>query len=282
MRVDTKTTPLVRLRTRWLRTRSSNTSTDTHGKKGRASGKTRQPHVRLGKEARESCARQPANAPCGSCAIFIRTIKPYNSGFLRRLRRGINEIYFEECGNPRGKPAVFLHGGPGGGTDPLKMRRFFDPKRYRIVLFDQRWLRQEPPAREPRTPTLRGIWSRTRSACASISASTSGSCSAVRGADSGSRMRRTHPERVTEMVLRGISRCGSELELVLSVPARGSARCFPDLWEQYVAAIPGERARRHDGRVLQAPHEPGPQEVLRKAACRSVVRVGRRNELSAV
>jgi proline iminopeptidase len=40
----------------------------------------------------------------------------------------VHQIYFEECGNPKGKPAVFLHGGPGGGTDP-KMRRFFDPKR---------------------------------------------------------------------------------------------------------------------------------------------------------
>ena len=49
----------------------------------------------------------------------------------------MHEIYFEESGNPQGKPAVFLHGGPGGATDP-KMRRFFDPKRYRIVLFDQR------------------------------------------------------------------------------------------------------------------------------------------------
>src|SRR5687767_14964969 len=48
-----------------------------------------------------------------------------------------HELYFEESGNPKGKPALFLHGGPGGGTDP-KMRRCFDPKRYRIVLFDQR------------------------------------------------------------------------------------------------------------------------------------------------
>ena len=62
-------------------------------------------------------------------------IEPYRKGFLRVSP--VHRIYYEESGNPRGKPAVFLHGGPGGGTDP-KMRRFFNPRKYRIVLFDQR------------------------------------------------------------------------------------------------------------------------------------------------
>ena len=62
-------------------------------------------------------------------------IRPYRHGFLRVSE--VHEIYFEESGNPRGKPAVFLHGGPGAGTD-ARMRSFFDPQRYRIVLFDQR------------------------------------------------------------------------------------------------------------------------------------------------
>src|SRR5262245_34827232 len=66
---------------------------------------------------------------------FYPAIRPYNSGFLRVSP--VHEIYYEESGNPNGKPVVFLHGGPGGATD-AKMRRFFDPKRYRIVLFDQR------------------------------------------------------------------------------------------------------------------------------------------------
>src|SRR5579863_1142690 len=62
-------------------------------------------------------------------------LEPYNTG--RLPVSSVHEIYFEESGNPAGKPVVFLHGGPGGGTEP-KHRRFFDPARYRIVLFDQR------------------------------------------------------------------------------------------------------------------------------------------------
>jgi proline iminopeptidase len=62
-------------------------------------------------------------------------IEPYRSGMLRVS--DLHEIYFEESGNPQGKPVVFVHGGPGGGTQP-KQRRFFDPASYRIVLFDQR------------------------------------------------------------------------------------------------------------------------------------------------
>src|SRR5919109_3430471 len=78
--------------------------------------------------------KRPAKTPHGLRTLYP-AIKPYKSGMLRVS--DVHQIYFEECGNPKGKPAVFLHGGPGGGTDP-KMRRFFDPKRYRIVLFDQR------------------------------------------------------------------------------------------------------------------------------------------------
>src|SRR4029079_19134057 len=62
-----------------------------------------------------------------------------------RLRvSDVHEIYYEESGNPNGKPVVFLHGGPGGGTDP-KMRRFFNPNRYRIVVFAQRGCGKSKP-----------------------------------------------------------------------------------------------------------------------------------------
>src|SRR5690606_38051994 len=69
-------------------------------------------------------------------------IEPHRAGRLRVS--DLHEIYFEESGNPRGKPVVFVHGGPGGGTEP-KQRRFFDPAAYRIVLFDQRGCGRSTP-----------------------------------------------------------------------------------------------------------------------------------------
>src|SRR6185295_12858667 len=74
---------------------------------------------------------------------FYPAIKPYKSGYLRVSPE--HEIYYEESGNPHGKPVVFLHGGPGGGTD-AKMRCFFNPKVYRIVLFDQRGCGRSRPS----------------------------------------------------------------------------------------------------------------------------------------
>ena len=69
-------------------------------------------------------------------------IEPYQSGFLD-VSDG-HSVYYEQSGNPLGKPAIFIHGGPGGGTNP-KQRRFFDPNRYRIILFDQRGCGKSTP-----------------------------------------------------------------------------------------------------------------------------------------
>src|SRR6516162_9354374 len=77
-------------------------------------------------------------------------IEPYRTGYLRVDPN--HRVYFEESGNPRGKPVVFLHGGPGGGTEP-RMRRFFDPDAYRIVLFDQRGCGKSTPHAELRENT---------------------------------------------------------------------------------------------------------------------------------
>src|SRR6478609_2322106 len=66
---------------------------------------------------------------------LFRDIEPFSFGWLST--DGPHEIYYEECGAPRGKPAVILHGGPGGAVNPT-MRRFFDPNKWRMALFDQR------------------------------------------------------------------------------------------------------------------------------------------------
>ena len=69
-------------------------------------------------------------------------IEPYRRDRLQVS--ALHNLYFEESGNPQGKPAVFVHGGPGGGTDSSH-RRFFDPEHYRIILFDQRGCGQSTP-----------------------------------------------------------------------------------------------------------------------------------------
>ncbi len=69
-------------------------------------------------------------------------ITPYRTGTLKVS--SLHEIYFEESGNPNGKPVVFLHGGPGGGSEP-RQREFFNPEIYRIILFDQRGCGKSKP-----------------------------------------------------------------------------------------------------------------------------------------
>ncbi len=175
------------------------------------------------------------SARAGTRRRLYPPLRPYRTGRLRVS--DLHEIYFEESGNPEGKPALFLHGGPGGGTDP-KMRRFFDPARYRIVLLDQRGCGKSRPhaalaenttwhlvedierLREhlgiPRWLVFGGSW---------------GSTLALAYAE-------THPARVTELVLRGIFLLRRwELEWFYQSPG-GAAALFPDLWERYIEPIP--------------------------------------------
>ena len=80
--------------------------------------------------------------PSGARRTLYPEIEAYRTGALRVS--DVHELYFEESGNPAGKPVVFVHGGPGGGTEP-KQRRYFDPSVYRIVLFDQRGCGKSTP-----------------------------------------------------------------------------------------------------------------------------------------
>ncbi|MGK0155337.1 MAG: proline iminopeptidase, partial [Neolewinella sp.] len=77
-------------------------------------------------------------------------IEPFNEGKLKVSK--LHTIHYEECGNPKGKPVVFLHGGPGGGIDPI-YRRYFNPKKWRIILFDQRGCGRSRPFAELRENT---------------------------------------------------------------------------------------------------------------------------------
>jgi proline iminopeptidase len=168
-------------------------------------------------------------------------IRPYRRGWLKVS--DLHEIHYEESGNPQGKPAVFLHGGPGGGTSPA-MRRFFDPRRYRIVLLDQRGCgKSRPHASLVDNTTWHLVADLER-----LREHLSVERWLVFGGSWGSTLAlayaQRHPRRVTELVLRGIFLLRrSELEWFYQSEV-GAASLFPDLWEQYLAPIP--RSERGD------------------------------------
>jgi proline iminopeptidase len=170
-------------------------------------------------------------------------IEPYRSGWLRVSP--IHEIYWEECGNPRGKPAVFLHGGPGAGAGESS-RRFFDPRRYRIVLFDQRGAgRSRPHASlvDNTTWDLVADMERLREFLGIerwlVFGGSWGSTLALAYSQS-------HPARVSELVLRGIFMLRKwEIDWFYQ---DGAGAIFPDRWQDYVAAIP----KRERGDLVSA------------------------------
>jgi proline iminopeptidase len=212
----------------------------------------------------KSSRKSPSNGSSAASKLreLYPAIKPYNSGFLRVS--DVHQIYFEESGNPRGKPAVFLHGGPGGGTDP-KMRRFFDPKRYRIVLFDQRGSGKSKPHASLDANTTWDLVADTEKVREHLGIDKW----LVFGGSWGSTLAlayaQTHPERVTELVLRGIFLLRrSELEWFYQNP-QGAASIFPDLWESYVEVIP--EAERDDMMAAYYKRLTSPDaDVLRRAA----------------
>jgi proline iminopeptidase len=160
-------------------------------------------------------------------------LEPFHTGRLKVSP--IHELYFEESGNPKGKPIVFLHGGPGGGTEP-KHRRYFDPSVYRIVLFDQRGCGRSTPfasLEENTTWHLVADMEAVRKELGidkwQVFGGSWGSTLALAYAE-------THPQRVSELVLRGIFLLRKEE--IRWFYQEGSSWIFPDAWADYLAHIP--------------------------------------------
>ncbi|HET7569134.1 MAG TPA: prolyl aminopeptidase [Gammaproteobacteria bacterium] len=170
-------------------------------------------------------------------------IEPYDT---RRLQvSDIHNLYVEECGNPHGIPIVSLHGGPGGGCE-ARNRRYFDPQRFRIVLFDQRGSGRSTPHAELTDNNTQALVSDIETVREMLGIDRW----AVFGGSWGSTLAlayaEAHPDRVLDLTLRGIFLCRrSDLEWFYQ---EGASHIFPDYFEDFLAPVPA--AERGD--MMQA------------------------------
>lgn len=191
-------------------------------------------------------------------------LEPYSSGML--ALDGVHHMYWEQCGNPRGAPVLFLHGGPGAGAAPPH-RRFFDPAHYRIVIFDQRGAGRSTPLGELRdntTPHLVADIEALRRHLGIerwlIFGGSWGSTLAIAYGEA-------HPERCSGFILRGIFLCRrSEIEWFLY----GLRAFFPEAWRSFSEAMPQEER----GDLLAAYHrrlvDPDPRVHMAAAKAWSI------------
>lgn len=173
-------------------------------------------------------------------------------------------LHVEECGNPNGIPAVFLHGGPGAGCEPYH-RRFFDPDRYRIILFDQRGCGRSTPHAALENNTTQALVSDIETIREHLGIDKWLVFGGSWGSTLGLAYAEAVPERVSALVLRGIFLCRpQEIHWFYQ---EGASRLFPDLWEEYLKPIPVEE--RDD--MVQAYHRrlTSDDEMTRMAAAKA-------------
>ncbi len=171
--------------------------------------------------------------------VLYPDLEPFRTHRLRVS--ALHELYVEECGHPDGKPVVMLHGGPGGGCSP-KMRRFHDPARYRIVLFDQRGCGRSTPHAELEENTTWHLVDDIETIRAHLGIERWQVFGGSWGSTLALAYAQRHTERVSELVLRGIFLLRRwELEWLYQ---RGTSELFPEAFEDYLAVIP--KAERGD------------------------------------
>ena len=166
--------------------------------------------------------------------MLFPSIEPYRHGMLDTGDG--HQIYWELCGNPEGKPAVFLHGGPGSGCSPVH-RQLFDPAKYNVLLFDQRGCgRSQPHANLQNNTTWHLVADIERLRQDVMGADQL----LVFGGSWGSTLAlayaQTHPEHVSALIVRGIFTL--RRAEVLWFYQEGASWLFPDYWEDFVAPIP--------------------------------------------
>ncbi|MDE2420726.1 MAG: prolyl aminopeptidase [Gammaproteobacteria bacterium] len=173
-------------------------------------------------------------------------ITPYHTDKIKVS--DIHTIYFEECGNPNGRPVVFLHGGPGGGIQP-SYRQYFNPEKWRIILLDQRGCGQSTPFAELQENTTWDLVADIETLRKHLQIEKW----AVFGGSWGSTLALaygiTHPSSCTAFFLRGIFLLRKkEIDWFYQ---EGCSKIYPDAWEEYLKPIPP--SERDD--LVQAYHQ---------------------------
>ena len=162
-------------------------------------------------------------------------IKPYNEGKLSVS--SLHTIHYEQSGNPNGKPVIFLHGGPGGGITPM-YRQYFNPEKWRIIIFDQRGCGQSIPYAELRENTTWDLVSDIEQLREHLKIEQW----VVFGGSWGSTLAlaysQTHPERCQGLILRGIFMLRQKE--IRWFYQEGASNIFPDAWQEYLKPIPLE------------------------------------------
>ena len=171
-------------------------------------------------------------------------IEPYQTHRLAVDAR--HTLYLEECGNPAGLPVIFLHGGPGAGLATYH-RRFFDPARYRIVLFDQRGAGKSTPFAELSDNTTWHLVADIETIREQLGIERWGVFGGSWGSTLALAYAQTHPERVLGLVLRGIFLC-RPAEIRWFYEEGGASWILPEKWQRYADAIPADER----GQMMEA------------------------------
>ncbi len=173
-------------------------------------------------------------------------------------------LYLEESGTPTGIPVLFVHGGPGAGCEPYH-RRFFDPEKYRIILFDQRGCGKSTPHASLDNNTSQALVADMERIREHLGVEKWILFGGSWGSTLSLLYAQTHPQRVRALVLRGIFLC-SDAEIHWFYQ-EGTNRVFPDYWQDFIRPIPAVER----GNLLQAYHRrlTGNDEIARMAAAKA-------------
>jgi proline iminopeptidase len=160
-------------------------------------------------------------------------LEPHLTGMHRVS--DLHEIYYEVSGAVNGKPVIVCHGGPGGGSTP-SMRRYFDPEKYKIIIFDQRGCGRSTPHAELEDNTTWALIEDMETLRRHLGVEQWQVFGGSWGSTLALAYAQTHPDRVTELVLRGMFTL--RREELLWFYQEGASWIYPDAWEDYLAPIP--------------------------------------------